>query len=187
MGRPKELNRQDILDKAIAVFWKHGLAETSVQDLERATGVNKSGIYTEFESKEELFVESLRRYFSVLQDRAPLMEQPLGWSNIEQFLKLCHGSWGCWGQKGCFSVNSMREFSDLPREARELMIGSVTQLRRQLIRNLSASRPGRRDNGLLADLIITFFCGISVEQNLAPSERKTAVKIDQFMRVLRAM
>jgi len=44
------------------VFWKHGFADTSLQDLERATGVNKSGLYTEFRDKEDLFVECLRHY-----------------------------------------------------------------------------------------------------------------------------
>src|SRR5580700_9531967 len=63
MGRRKLFTREDVLDKAIPVFWKHGLAETSVQDLEQATGVRKSGLYAEFKDKEDLFVESLRRYF----------------------------------------------------------------------------------------------------------------------------
>src|ERR1700722_13886914 len=36
MGRRKLFTREDVLDKAIPVFWKHGLAETSVQDLEQA-------------------------------------------------------------------------------------------------------------------------------------------------------
>ena len=111
MGRRKLFTREDVLDKAIPIFWKHGLAETSVQDLEQATGVRKSGLYTEFKDKEDLFVESLRRYFDVLMARRHLTKQPLGWTNVESFLKVCYGSWG---QKGCFSVNSMREFADLP-------------------------------------------------------------------------
>ena len=75
--------------KAIPVFWKHGLAETSVQDLEQATGVRKSGLYTAFKDKEDLFVESLRRYFDVLMSRGHLTKQPLGWTNVESFLKVC--------------------------------------------------------------------------------------------------
>ena len=37
MGRRKLFTREDVLNKTIPVFWKHGLAETSVQDLEQAT------------------------------------------------------------------------------------------------------------------------------------------------------
>jgi TetR/AcrR family transcriptional regulator, copper-responsive repressor len=36
MGRRKLFTREDVLNKTIPVFWKHGLAETSVQDLEQA-------------------------------------------------------------------------------------------------------------------------------------------------------
>ena len=76
--------------------------------------MRKSGLYTEFKDKEDLFVESMRRYFDVLMARGHLTKQPLGWTNVESFLKVCYGSWG---QKGCFSVNSMREFADLPQSS----------------------------------------------------------------------
>src|SRR5271168_2391546 len=173
MGRRKLFTREDVLDKAIPVFWKHGLAETSVQDLEQATGVRKSGLYTEFKDKEDLFVESLRRYFEVLMARGYLTKQPLGWTNVESFLKVCYGSWG---QKGCFSVNSMREFADLPPKARQIMID-----------NLAAARGSRDDNDSLAGLIVTFFSGICLEQNLGPDRTGITKKIDAFMRLIRAI
>ena len=185
MGRNKKFSREGVLDKTIPVFWKHGLSETSVQDLEQATGVNKSGLYAEFENKDDLFIASLRRYFEVLQERGTLTKQPLGWGNIEAFLKLCYGSWG---QKGCFSVNSMREFSDLPPQARELMVGSVKGIKRQLVQNLSAARSkGGGSNDALAGLVITFFSGICLEQNLHPAEKQIADKIAQFMQLIRAV
>jgi Bacterial regulatory proteins, tetR family len=55
MGRPKNFSREEVLEKAVPVSWKHGFSDTSLQDLERATGVNKSGLYTEFRDKEDLF------------------------------------------------------------------------------------------------------------------------------------
>jgi AcrR family transcriptional regulator len=185
MGRLKKFSREEVLDKTIPVFWKHGYAETSVQDVERATGVNKSGLYTEFENKDDLFIASLGRYLEVLRERGTLTKQPLGWGNIEAFLKLCYGSWG---QRGCFSVNSMREFSDLPPQARELMIGSVKGIKRLLISNLSAARGTSGDNNdALAGLVITFFSGICLEQNLHPAEKQIAAKIAHFMQLIRAM
>ena len=55
MGRPKNFSREEVLQKAIPLFWRRGFADTSLQDLEKATGVNKSGLYSEFASKEEIF------------------------------------------------------------------------------------------------------------------------------------
>ena len=57
MGRPKGFERSEVLDKALQLFWKKGFADTSLQDLEKATGVNKSGLYSEFKDKDEIFLE----------------------------------------------------------------------------------------------------------------------------------
>jgi TetR/AcrR family transcriptional regulator, copper-responsive repressor len=65
------------LKKALPVFWKHGFADASLQELETATGVNKSGLYSEFSGKEELFLESLRFYLDRLPSRGLLMVEPL--------------------------------------------------------------------------------------------------------------
>jgi hypothetical protein len=40
MGRPKKFNRQGVLEKALPVFWRRGLADASFHELEVATGVN---------------------------------------------------------------------------------------------------------------------------------------------------
>src|SRR5579864_8082837 len=88
MGRPRKFNREGVLEKALPVFWKQGFADTSVHDLEVATGVNKSGIYAEFQGKEDLFVESLQYYQTGFETQGVLTAEPLGWSNIERLLKL---------------------------------------------------------------------------------------------------
>jgi AcrR family transcriptional regulator len=184
MGRRKLFTREDVLNKTIPVFWKHGLAETSVQELEQATGVRKSGLYAEFKDKEDLFVASMRQYFDMLTTRGALTKQPLGWDNVEGFLKVCYGSWG---QKGCFSVNSMREFVDLPPKARQIMIANMTKAHQLLFDNLTAARREAGDNESMADLIITFFCGICLQQNLGPDRTRVTKKIEHFMRLIRGM
>jgi hypothetical protein len=96
MGRPKNFSREEVLEKAMPVFWKHGFSDTSLQDLEGATGVNKSGLYTEFRDKEDhtefrdkedLFVACLRHYIESQEKRGLLTKEPLGWNNVEAFLK----------------------------------------------------------------------------------------------------
>jgi TetR/AcrR family transcriptional regulator, copper-responsive repressor len=78
MGRPKQFNREGVLDRAIPVFWKHGFANTTLQHLEEATGVNKSGLYSEFKDKEDLFLASLERYAQT-RGAQILTAQRLGW------------------------------------------------------------------------------------------------------------
>src|SRR5260370_8434468 len=112
MGRPRKFSREGVLQKAMPVFWKYGFARTTLPDLEQATGVNKSGLYTEFESKEALFLACLRHYLNTRESGALLMAEPLGWGNIERFLEEAPSC--ALDQRGCFSVNSMRGPDGLP-------------------------------------------------------------------------
>src|ERR1700728_608630 len=139
MGRPKNFSREGVLEKALPVFWEHGFADASLQELEKATGVNKSGLYAEFSGKEELFLESLRFYLDRLPSLAFLLVEPLGWHNIEQFLKL--GPRNTEGQKGCFAVSSMREAAILPAAAIEILGRSRVQLKQLVAKNIEAEEP----------------------------------------------
>src|SRR5260221_14283007 len=105
MGRPRKFSREGVLQKALPVFWKYGFDHTTLPELELATGVNKSGLYSEFESKEELFVACLRYYLETRTGCAILTTKPLGWDNIERFLEEAPSC--TLDLRGCFLVNSM--------------------------------------------------------------------------------
>jgi AcrR family transcriptional regulator len=157
MGRPKSFSREKVLEKAMPVFWKHGFADTSLQQLERATGVNKSGLYTEFRDKEDLFVACLRHYLESQEKRGLLTGEPLGWKNIEAFLK--NGPLNKGKQQGCFSVNSMREFAILPDEAYVVVTENRAQLQRLLAMNIEAEKPRMASSGV-AEIVLSFFSGL---------------------------
>jgi TetR/AcrR family transcriptional regulator, copper-responsive repressor len=184
MGRPRNFSREGVLKKALPVFWKHGFADASLQELEKATGVNKSGLYSEFSGKEELFLESLRFYLDRLPSLGLLMVEPLGWNNIERFLKL--GPRNIEGQKGCFAVSSMRELAILPPAAIEMLAHGRVQLKQLIAKNIEAERP-KADVNDLAGMVLTFFTGLSVEQNLKSSRASTGRRIDSLMQVLRSL
>jgi len=184
MGRPKNFSREGVLDKALPVFWKHGFADTSLQELEKATGVNKSGLYAEFTDKGDLYLESLRYYLRKRQQEELLTAEPLGWKNIERFLKL--GPCSLEGQKGCFSVNSMNQFAVLPPAAQEIVSKSRAFLKDLITRNVEAEKPIMKPT-VLAEMILTFFTGISMEQHLKVSKASMNRKVDDFMKVVRKL
>src|SRR5580658_3067310 len=184
MARPRNFSREGVLEKALPVFWKHGFADASLQELEKATGVNKSGLYAEFSGKEELFLESLRYYLDRLPSRGLLMVEPLGWDNIEQFLKL--GPRNTEGQKGCFAISSMRELAILPAAAIEILGRSRVQLKLLIGKNIEAEKP-KLAVADLAGLVMTFFAGLSVEQNLKSTRAGTGRKVDSLMQILRSL
>jgi AcrR family transcriptional regulator len=183
MGRPKKFSREGVLDRAIPVFWKHGFANTTVQHLERATGVNKSGLYSEFKGKEDLFLASLERYLST-RGAEILTAQPLGWNNIEKFIRLGFGRNK--DQKGCFSVNSMRELAVLPPEAQDVIVASQHQLRRLVMKNIESEK-SKLNAAAIADVVLTFFDGFCIEQNLKKSKAPSERKIRSLMQLVRTL
>src|ERR1700743_529366 len=184
MGRPKSFSREEVLEKAMPVFWKHGFSDTSLQDLERATGVNKSGLYTEFRDKEDLFVACLRHYLEGQEKRGLLTKEPLGWKNVETFLK--NGPLSQGEQQGCFSVNSMREFAILPDEAYGAITENRALLQRLLAMNIEAERP-RMAASAIAERELSVFTGLCIERNLKSGKASSTRKIENFMIALRSL
>ena len=184
MGRRKNFNREDVLKKAMPVFWRRGFADASLHELELATGVNKSGLYSEFEDKEDLFVQSLQYYLEGLEKTGLLTTEPLGWGNIERFLRMGPSSLD--GQKGCFAVSSMREFPILPPEAVTIVTRSRAKLKQLIAKNIEVERP-KMDSNSLAELVLTFFTGLSMEQNLSLGRAAMVGKIEDFMNLARRL
>ena len=184
MGRPKGFNREQVLEKAMPVFWTRGFSDTSLQDLERATGVNKSGLYTEFRDKEDLFVACLRHYLESQAKRGLLNREPLGWNNVESFLK--NGPLSRGEQQGCFSVNSMRELAILPEEAYQVVTENRAQLQRLLAANIEAEKT-RMAPSAIAEVVLSFFSGLCIERNLKSGKASSTRKIENFMTALRSL
>lgn len=61
-GRPRAYDPNDVLDKALKVFWQKGFAATSLDDLVEATGVNRPSLYAGFGDKEALYLKAMQRY-----------------------------------------------------------------------------------------------------------------------------
>ena len=182
MGRPKSFSREDVLEKAMPVFWKQGFAGTSLQDLEQATGVNKSGLYTEFRDKEDLFLGCLRHYLESLGKRELLTKEPLGWKNVETFLR--DGPVNKADRQGCFGVNSMREFAILPDEAQGAVAESRAQVLHQLAMNIEVEKP-KMAASAIAEMVLSFFSGLCIERNLKSGKASSSRKVSSFMAALR--
>jgi AcrR family transcriptional regulator len=184
MGRPKNFSREEVLEKAMPVFWSRGFSDTSLQDLERATGVNRSGLYAEFRDKEDLFVACLRHYLKGQEKRGLLTKKPLGWNNVEIFLK--NGPLNKGEHQGCFSVNSMREFAILPDEAYGVVTENRALLQRLLAMNIEVEKLKMAPSEI-AEMVLSFFSGLCIESNLKSGKASPNRKIKNFMTALRSL
>lgn len=180
MGRTKGFNRDDLLDSAIQLFWKKGYADTSLSDLEKATGVNKSGLYSEFKDKDDIFLESLRRYHDSMPLYAHLKVEPLGWDNIENYFK---AKLNCKGQKGCFMAYTAREYLIIPTKVKQLLEKNAAEVYELFLNNVKATKI--KNPEVVTNFFITFATGLSLKANAAKPEELEAEML-AFLKMIKA-
>lgn len=62
MARPRNFDENEVLDRALDVFWKKGYHATSYEDLVSGMGINRASMYNTYGDKHQLLVKSLKRY-----------------------------------------------------------------------------------------------------------------------------
>ena len=62
MARSKEFDVDEVLLKAMHLFWDQGYENTSMQDLVKGMGIHKRSLYDTFGDKHTLFMKVLDRY-----------------------------------------------------------------------------------------------------------------------------
>ncbi len=62
MARTQEFNTQEVVGKAMNVFWEKGYKAASLSDLLNEMGIGKGSFYASFGSKYELFLDALKLY-----------------------------------------------------------------------------------------------------------------------------
>ena len=62
MPRNPEYDRNDVVGRAMEVFWARGYSQTSIADLVDATGLKPGSLYAAFGSKKGVFLEVLDQY-----------------------------------------------------------------------------------------------------------------------------
>jgi len=180
MTRPREYDRTQVLRDSIDLFWKQGFKDTSLQDIERATGVNKSALYSEFKDKDDLFVSGLEDYIQSSGIYELLHTEPLGWGNIEELLLRGNRHPK---RKGCMVVNSVREFSILPKRARTLIQSHIEKIQAAVRENVEAANP-KLNADEVTQLILTFNSGMCLAQNMGEIE-DFASRIKTFLKLLK--
>jgi AcrR family transcriptional regulator len=171
-GRPRSFDADQVLDKALEVFWQKGYEGASLPDLTQAMGINKPSLYAAFGNKEQLFLKAVERY----ENRPdaffyPSLQQPTAYQVIERML-LGAAAAACNPDhpKGCVLVQSALSCSDDAMRVKQAL-----SERRQAGAQLLADRlqqaqrdgdlPASTDANALARFVITVLQGISVQSS----------------------
>ena len=118
MSRPRQYDREKVLEKITDLFWERGFVATSMNEVVARTGLNKHSLYNEFGDKEGLFLLCIDQYVnkSIKVLSEILTKKPLGLGNIETFFDNRVNYAASENCKGCLLVNSVTEIEVLSEE-----------------------------------------------------------------------
>ena len=89
MGRPITYDEGEVRSRLLAAFWETGYAETSLSDLERATGLNRRQLYNGPGDKKTMFLAALDDFSRTAGARflSPLENEHAGLADITDLLR----------------------------------------------------------------------------------------------------
>src|SRR5437764_922343 len=65
MARTKDFDENEVLTRAMHVFWSRGYTATSMEDLVGGLGISRSSLYGTYTDKHTLFVKALEHYQNI--------------------------------------------------------------------------------------------------------------------------
>ncbi len=124
MARTKAFDTNEVLDRALRVFWRNGYEGTSMQDLIDGMQINRASLYDTFGNKETLYLAALQRYQQQTQDS---MQQLLQRHDsvrgaLDELLEtMIQDSINDPEKKGCFVVNATTGLASRYQEVNRLV------------------------------------------------------------------
>ncbi len=104
-GRPKAYDPALALEHATALFWRQGVAATTLDDLCLATGMNKPSLYAAWGDKRQWYAQALQAYVGrVGQGMAQALSQPSLAKALDALLQQAVSLYE--GGRGCFMVST---------------------------------------------------------------------------------
>lgn len=113
MARPKEFDPEQVLDKAMEVFWRKGYEATSIEDLVTRMGINRGSLYETFGDKQQLFLAAMDRYCNGMAvQRLKVLDQPgPALPTIKSFVRDMVRMALATRRKGCLIANTAMELA----------------------------------------------------------------------------
>jgi TetR/AcrR family transcriptional repressor of nem operon len=124
MARTKDFDENEVLAKAIQIFWYKGYNATSMQDLVDGLGISRSSLYDTYTDKHTLFIKALESYqCNGAQGIQEIIDKTV--SARETVKKLLEFATNDMlddkQQKGCFMVNAEVEVAPHDAEVNNLV------------------------------------------------------------------
>lgn len=179
MGRHREFDLDKALDAAMSVFWQRGYEGASYEDLTRATGVARPGLYSAFGNKETLFRLALDRYnMTHLSFTEAALQEPKVRDVVRHLLEgVVTVTTTVPGSPGCLGINGALACSDAGEAIRRELVARRDASEALLLGRLERAQtegdlPESADCAVLASYVTTISQGIAVQAKAGASREK---------------
>jgi AcrR family transcriptional regulator len=170
IGRPREFDVDEALERAMVVFWEQGYEGASLTDLTAAMGITRTSMYAAFGNKEELFRKAVQRYFAgPAAYTTQAVNEPTARDVASAFLRGAVEATTTPGRpSGCLAVQGALATAPEDRPVRDFLIGSRDEGCALLQERFRRARdegdlPATSDPELLARYLMTVGAGIAVQ------------------------
>jgi TetR/AcrR family transcriptional repressor of nem operon len=177
MARPRSFSAEDAVAAAATVFWSKGYRDTAICDIERATGLNRSSLYSAFGSKQAIFGLALQWYLRCFigPRLAPMERHGADLGDIERFFTGLAAFFRTDRQarRGCLMINTIAE-----DQGRGTLLGGQAQaFRDRLAAAFANAMAGQHEPGLMpgqAQLLTAATFGIWLAARIDPASAAQA-------------
>lgn len=192
MPRVKLFNEEEVLTKAMELFWKKGYHATSMQDLVDNLGINRASLYDTYGGKKSLYDQALQQYRNggITWATQFFQNQPSVKTGIRVLLEKAVNDAVCDpDNKGCFMVNSVTELISDDKELKAIMENEQAAYE-NLFYNflLSGEEKGEfakgKDLKAIAGLIFILYNGIKVVTKIKSDEKSLLASVDAILKLL---
>ncbi len=131
MARTKDFDENEVLLKAIQLFWHKGYNATSMQDLVDALGISRSSLYDTYTDKHTLFLKALEGYqvAGAAKIQEIINQGTSAKETVKKLLELVLSELkGDKQQKGCFMVNAEVEVAPHDQEVSAMICKNDQQM-----------------------------------------------------------
>ncbi len=193
MPRTKAFDKQEVLTKAMELFWEKGYHATSMQDLVKYLGVNRASLYGTFDHKKDLFLQAFRHYR--LSNAQKIQQFLNARSDVREGLReLFHNSFeqpipSLDQPKGCFAVNITTELLPGDPEVQTILRENQEQFELIFLKYLeqgvsSGQISSNKNLPSLSALLFTLYNGLNVVIKLNPDKDALFQSLDTFLALL---
>ena len=144
MGRPREFDEEQALDRAMQVFWGRGYRNTSLDDLLNAMRIQRGSFYNTFGSKKETYLRAIDRYSEFMLNGGPYtqavrLEPGLG-ALTTLFDNYIDSVTGAAEPRGCFFAHVSKEHRGDDPAVQQAVAKGIEQMRGIVKRSIEAAQ-----------------------------------------------